>query len=255
MTEEAKGRLPRDTSWYTPLHDAAANDHLPVVMYLVTNAKPKIPKSLAGYTPLHEAARNGHVAVCRYLMRKMKDKNPAGVSDECFTPLHYAAMNGHLKVCVAIMGKVENKSPRCWNEATPLHYAARYGHLDVVKYMMENDSGGDKNPVDTSGDTLLHEAALSEKPDVCRYIWHETDKNWQRNTSGETPFKVAFDEWSRNTPLGKNVKLNTVLYVLLEFEVEKTTSIANARLLNTFKKIFTARIDQDGHLYVVLNVT
>ena len=62
---------------------------------------------LGGYTPLHEAAENNHLAICRLIMKSVSDKNPRDADG--MTPLHYASQNGHLAVCLYILNNVKDK--------------------------------------------------------------------------------------------------------------------------------------------------
>ena len=57
-------------------------------------------KGVFGYTPLHEATANAHAPILDYLLHKGCDVNCRAYSG--YTPLHLAASSGHLE-CVKVL--------------------------------------------------------------------------------------------------------------------------------------------------------
>ena len=91
----------RNPMQVTPLHSAAAGDHLPLaVLLLDAGANPNAAQH-GGYTPLHSAAQNGNPELVGLLLRAGAD--PQVRTDEGHDPLALARENGHAPV-VALLG-------------------------------------------------------------------------------------------------------------------------------------------------------
>ena len=102
----------------------------------IDDKNPKTPDNIGGFTPLHRAAANNHISVCYLILENTLDANPKDYLKR--TPLHYAAMKGQSEVCRFILSKVKEKHPRDVFGDTPLHDAAKYGHLKVCEIILED---------------------------------------------------------------------------------------------------------------------
>ena len=58
---------------YTPLHEATANGHAPVLDYLLSKGGDVNCRANSGYTPLHLAASSGHVDCVKVLLKHSAD--------------------------------------------------------------------------------------------------------------------------------------------------------------------------------------
>ena len=58
---------------YTPLHEATANGHYPVLDYLLGQGGTVNCRANSGYTPLHLAASSGHVECVKVLLKHCAD--------------------------------------------------------------------------------------------------------------------------------------------------------------------------------------
>jgi len=125
----------------TPLHFAAREGHLEVVMQLWLSKAEINASSSAGVTPLYLAARNGHVAVVNYLLKK--GANPCQETNERWGPLAAASLNGN---CEAIISLIINGAPveaQTNQNFTALHIAAANGNLGAVERLL--NAGADPN--------------------------------------------------------------------------------------------------------------
>ena len=108
--------------------------------------------------PLYEAAGNDDMPLLRYLLDH--DANP-NAADPQFngTPLHWAATaRGGENAIVALLAKGAAVDPRNNKQRTPLHLAAGSGNLAATALLLT--AGAEVNAVDATGDTPLHYAAV-----------------------------------------------------------------------------------------------
>ena len=70
------------------------------------------------WTPLHWAAYDGHLSVVLYLCEQGADKKATSGGDE-WTPLHYAAHKGHLPVVQYLCEQGADKNARDDDDKTP----------------------------------------------------------------------------------------------------------------------------------------
>lgn len=98
-------------------------------------------ENCCGWTPLHFAASNGHLEVLLELIEPPDSSR--GTPDHLgFTPLHEAIRHHHID-CVKALVTPGPSWPGANKDAcsnlgtTPLHLAAHLGHIDVVAYLLE----------------------------------------------------------------------------------------------------------------------
>ena len=179
----------KDQDGATPLDFACENSHFKVVKYLVDkhNCDP-LSRDEDGQTPLHRAAASNKLEVIRYfaitLQCNLLAKNKDGNA-----PLHIAALNGHLKV-VELLTEDMKCDPNLKGQhgSTPLHHACQNGHLDVVKYFMDTHHCNPLCP-DKYKQMPLHVAAANGKLELVSYFVNTCQCNF-----------LAMDE-DDNTPL------------------------------------------------------
>ncbi|CAM9984426.1 unnamed protein product [Ectocarpus sp. 4 AP-2014] len=117
-----------------------------------------------GYSPLHLAAQNGRLSVVLYLLEAgaSPDGVPAEVGGCGATPLHRAAFAGQLPCVRALLsaGASTNAADTSFGDMrTPLHKAASQGHREVCVALME--AGADPNACDAAGNSALDVLCLS----------------------------------------------------------------------------------------------
>ena len=107
-----------DDEKHTPIHDAAAFNHLDVVQYLVEAGADMEREDYYGSTPLLRAAQQGHANVVAFLLDKHAKESSYG--------------------------------------ETAMLQASSNGHLNVVQLLVER--GSDPNETNNEGHVALHEA-------------------------------------------------------------------------------------------------
>ncbi|CAM9853353.1 unnamed protein product [Ectocarpus fasciculatus] len=117
-----------------------------------------------GYSPLHLAAQNGRLSVVLYLLEA--GASPDGVPAEAggcgATPLHRAAFAGQLPCVRALLsaGASANAADASFLDMrTPLHKAASQGHREVCAALLE--AGADPNACDAAGNSALDVLSVS----------------------------------------------------------------------------------------------
>ncbi|KAJ1564550.1 hypothetical protein HK096_007450, partial [Nowakowskiella sp. JEL0078] len=131
------------------LHYAASKGFLEVVRWLVQNCADPEASTLDGITPLHMAAASNHVDVVQYLGRIGVQIEKFSFSNR-YAALHSAARKGSVEAILALLdlgAKVDlqtyldgNSEEMSWS---PLHVACRHGHVKVAKILIQN--GADVN--------------------------------------------------------------------------------------------------------------
>jgi cytohesin len=132
-----------DVGW-SPLHHAAANNHLPMVEYLVSagaNVNHVFVHGTKRYGPssLHVAVTRGHLDIVKYLISVGIDLDYASSDDRIFfgdTPLSSAVINKQQQVMRFLidMGCDLDKADNDGN--TPLHKAAYLGHVGIIELLV-----------------------------------------------------------------------------------------------------------------------
>ena len=183
--------LKRDSDYFKTPHITMKKEHLTPLLIAAydgdldffqklneKNSDPNQTKS--EISPIHFAAYRGNLTLCKLLLNESENKNSCGI-------LHFAALGGNLEVYKLLYDAAVVKNPKlpyCGTTATPLDLASIEGHLEILRFIIDNQD--DKNPVQSNGVTLLHEAASRGKLDNCRIIiGNITDKN-PAATNGST---------------------------------------------------------------------
>eukprot|EP00736_Rhodelphis_marinus_P005465 Rmarinus@m.5842 len=141
----------RDKEKLTPLHYAAASNHVLAVCSLVRNGASPHSTDARGLTPMHFAATYGHVRVIEVLRDALADVSPR--DQEGSTPMHFAAANGHTEALERLveLGAIID-SPNHVGR-TPLHSATINSHVHVIKKLLQ--LGAAPTTADGSGNTPL----------------------------------------------------------------------------------------------------
>ena len=159
----------------SPLHVAAANDHLEVVKELLMKGASVDLPNKHGWTALMQAAFHGHSSIVAQLICNHADVNKQSLLGA--SPIHLAAAGGHLKVCQQLVKAgckrlpIENCTPDISYEFTPLMCAAQYGNDDVIKYLLDEDCFADISyATQFSGVNALTISACSGHMTTCQLL-------------------------------------------------------------------------------------
>ena len=153
-----------------------------------------------GKNALHLAVQAGHDNITHYLAQN-EVSLACGVENGLYTPLHLAALNGHFKLVQVFVSKHEMDPLLCTSDLdqgiTPLQCACINGNLAVVKFLTEEAQKYEPiidfiNVTTSTGDTLLHSAALSGCLEVTEFLVESCNmKPNPANDNGVTPFHIA----------------------------------------------------------------
>ncbi|KAL9951432.1 hypothetical protein ACROYT_G044091 [Oculina patagonica] len=192
-----------DSEGQTPLHRAAANNHVAVVEYLLDQGASVDPPDRARCTPLFKAAAKGGVDTVQLLLERGADVTVKSVEQrsvlhaavphtsvmelllkvpssaylitdkdhKSFTPVHYAARSGQSKNISLLMATNKAAAGVTSNDLdTPLHIAAKYGWLPIVESLLVGRNVRMINLQNNKGMTPLHLACSNGHDQVAEYL-------------------------------------------------------------------------------------
>ncbi|CAH3180194.1 unnamed protein product [Porites evermanni] len=192
-----------DFKGQTPLHKAAASDHVHVVEYLLDQGAAVDPPDRDRCTPLFRAAEKGGVETIQLLLERGADvtvksvqqksvlhaavshpgameillKEPSSaylITDKdhrSFTPVHYAAGKGQAKNISLLMETNKAAAGVTSNELdTPLHIAAKFGWLAIVESLLVGRNIRMINLQNNKGMTPLHLACCNGHDQVVVFL-------------------------------------------------------------------------------------
>lgn len=142
----------------TALHNAAGEDEIAVIDYLLAHGADVNARGDSGYTALHVAAGRGRVRAIERLLKGGADPNALDVRGP---PLHAAVLQGHADAARALLEGGADPNGRSPDGYTPIMRLADIGlyfpgHTEVIKLLAA--SGADLNAVDAQGRTVLEGA-------------------------------------------------------------------------------------------------
>src|ERR1035437_7692671 len=162
----------KDPQGATPLHFAAASDHMDVAQLLLAHHADVNARDNKGATSLHAAAY-GHPDVARLLLANKAAVNAKDGKGD--TPLHYAAFGGHRDVAQLLLASKAEVNARDSEGDTPLHFAASSGHTDVVQFLLANNA--DVDAKDNKGQTPARWAAHNGYKNLAELLRQHGDEN------------------------------------------------------------------------------
>ncbi|XP_058099006.1 ankyrin repeat-containing protein At5g02620 [Magnolia sinica] len=250
MTKQLTGK--RDD---TPLHTAARNGNLAMVMQIISGAEGEelddllMKENQAGENALFVAAEYGYIDVVREMI-KYHDIVSAGVkAKNGYDAFHIAARQGDIEILKVLLGALPELSMTVdLSNTTALHTAATQGHIEVVNFLLEVD-GSLAKIARSNGKTALHSAARNGHVEVVKALLsNEPGISTRTDKKGQTAFHMAVkgqnlelvEELLKCEPLVINMvdsKRNTALHIatrkgraqivrrLLEFEGTDTKAI------------------------------
>nr|XP_013011290.2 histone-lysine N-methyltransferase EHMT1 isoform X9 [Cavia porcellus] len=172
----------------TPLMEAAENNHLDAVKYLIKAGAQVDPKDAEGSTCLHLAAKKGHYDVVQYLLSNgQMDVNCQ--DDGGWTPMIWATEYKHVELVKLLLSKGSDINIRDNEENICLHWAAFSGCVDIAEILLAAKC--DLHAVNIHGDSPLHIAARENRYDcVVLFLSRDSDVTL-KNKEGETPLQCA----------------------------------------------------------------
>jgi ankyrin repeat protein len=158
------------------LIQAAGENNLPEVRWILSVGADVNAKNNDGETPLIEASYNGHVHVVNELLGDGADIEVKDFNG--WAPLHFACSNGQLTVVVELLGPNDSNGATTSRGAdieaktnggnTPLHTAAILGHLAIVKKLLSG--GANILATNNYGTNSILYAARRGKTEVAKYL-------------------------------------------------------------------------------------
>nr|XP_045376832.1 histone-lysine N-methyltransferase EHMT1 isoform X10 [Camelus bactrianus] len=172
----------------TPLMEAAENNHLDAVKYLIKAGALADPKDAEGSTCLHLAAKKGHYEVVQYLLSNgQMDVNCQ--DDGGWTPMIWATEYKHVDLVKLLLSKGSDINIRDNEENICLHWAAFSGCVDIAEILLA--ARCDLHAVNIHGDSPLHIAAREDRY-ACVVLFLSRDSDVTlKNKEGETPLQCA----------------------------------------------------------------
>lgn len=147
----------RNADGWTPLHQAAAYGHAPIVRLLLESGAKVEPRNFLGLTPLEYAACYGHHEVAEALVARGARHT-----------LHTAAALGILWPLVQLTERHPDLNAYDYFGYSALHWAARYGQYEVAQFLLRH--GADPGICDVNGESALHRALTWGHDDVAHLL-------------------------------------------------------------------------------------
>jgi len=181
------------------VHDAIRRGSLKEVQKQLKKVSGKLEVNCCNtskQTPLHTAAIEGQLAILLFLLEKKKADANAKDRDD-WTPLHCACHSGHLDAVDQLLSHGASVQLTTSNGSTPLHYFVRMPEQSTRPALYERlfrtmvRKGVDVNQKNLQGETPLHMAAFRGKDkSVSLLLWNQADPNIT-NKYGETCLHLA----------------------------------------------------------------
>lgn len=120
------------------IYDAAADGDLSSVTELMSFDKSQANKEdPTGWTPLHYAAAGNHVEIAKFLIENGADINLKTATDGK-SALHWGAFHGHLPVVELLISKGANINDKDDDGYTPLDIAKQTEKRNLIHFLEEH---------------------------------------------------------------------------------------------------------------------
>ena len=215
-----KGATPtcRDAEGNTLIHLAVLSGDKELLKFVISRSPFfLLSRNNLGEAALHTACQQGDVTIVQLLVRAMGD---AGFStlltdyknNNGDTPLHYAAEKDHLEIVKFFTTRKPESAFELegWEEEAPFDRCFANKNIKVPIYWLSlnpdyltgtwtspNNRSSPACKGFSSGDTLLHHAALHNNLDLAQWLVERGLRISKKNDLGKTPFEVAADNDNR----------------------------------------------------------
>ncbi|XP_002155293.2 caskin-1 [Hydra vulgaris] len=220
--EKKLGINSTDSDGFTPLHHAALQGNVDILMAIIEMGGDPNGKDNKGMTPLHMASWAGKDEAVKCLLENKALPNLASFSGD--TALHLAAQHGYSGCAKLLLASNADGTFRNRLLETPLDLACQYGHTQVVKQLLTNEmvtsvllspTNSSKSPLHLSAKsghddivslllqhgvhvddcsvegTALHMAALYGKTEVARLLLKAGASVFKTNDKGLMPLDLV----------------------------------------------------------------
>ena len=237
-----------DEVMWTPLHNAAVQNNIPMVKKLLELHAEVDAKNDKGQTALHLAILAGSIPIVKALLDSKATVNTY-TSHELNSPLHLACEGGYRKIVdMLIDAKSEVNQPN-FMERTPLHLAALSGRADIGSLLLR--AGANPYAKDRHGwnarqmaelrghrdyQELIVRATMKEKMAVIKelpeaswhcQLWTDVTKTNQKKVQEEIEIQ---EKWDRTLEEWKIAKERAILERDGEKELERLQILEQRRL-------------------------
>ncbi|MHB9147562.1 MAG: ankyrin repeat domain-containing protein [Candidatus Amoebophilus sp.] len=129
----------RNTSLHKAAQLGSTFDKILIEKILVKRTLNINAEDVYGNTPLHYAAEEGHLEVVIMLLKHRADVN-AKQHFSKRTSLHIAALNGYIEIAKLLIEKGANVYVQDINGNTPMDIAKKSGNQEIAKLLEKNTS-------------------------------------------------------------------------------------------------------------------
>ncbi len=153
----------------TPLQIACEKGLVNLTKELLKNGAFAHFKADQGDFPILAACQNGHKECCEALLDHTPHIPTEIENSTGHSPLTYACRFGWLEIVKTLISRETDS----FNDRPSLaHIAAKNGHLELLKWLLETQEI-DLESTDSEGNTLLHNAYISDNVSLIKYLTQE----------------------------------------------------------------------------------
>ncbi len=147
----------------TLLMAVAAQGHIELATFLISQRAKINNRNAFGDTPLMAAAHHGKLDMARLLIASGAEVNPEG-----WTPMHYCAWQNHVDICSLLIDVRARLNVRSPNGTTPLMMAVRQGSTEAVRMLLAHRAS--TNLENQDGETALSWAIRDRRNEIIRLL-------------------------------------------------------------------------------------
>ena len=217
-----------DEVMWTPLHNAAVQNNIPMVEKLIELCCEVNAKNDKGQTALHLAILAGSTPIVRLLLAAKAEVNTY-TAHEMMSPLHLSCEGGYRKISEMLLEAGALVDVKNFMERTPLHLAALSGRADIGSIILR--AGANAHEKDIHGWNARQLAELRGHRDYQELIVRATMKEKQAVITEMPPAPWHCDLWTEVTEANQQRIREEVVEkekwekTMAEFEIARTRAI------------------------------